>query len=400
MIIPLLLAWTAITVPIPDQPGSYYTYSNDPMPSTIMDQAFGGGQSPVDVPTTTSLVDQQYVNNPMLQRGPYNFDDLQNKYPVRSVLPQSQVQTIPLQQQIALNQLKTQQMSQQAELVGQQLHNQSQQANLTWQTGVHEQETQGLQKLGDLDPTSPDYPNQRIAFVKAFPLGIQGQSLQAQLNNLDQTHRIVNNNAQIGDKLAQQDNEREINQARQLLSQNPEELAQFENVLKQSPMTNPIGIAAAIKIQGQQQNMRSQLQAYGADLKQLLVNPNDPEGDIDPVKGQLALQHFSEQDKVKQAAALKQAQEEAYTGRDLSQRDYTNLIAEKNKILARTQGAPTPEDQADLSAIQSQLDDYRKAKGISSTPAQTQAPQLPEGKVIIQNGHKFKVTNGVPTLIQ
>lgn len=401
-----LLAASIITTitPNPNWPGAYVA------------ETFEMPAAPSFLNQTDRLVDQQFANNPNLQREAFDFQALQDKYPVRPVMP---LQTRPLEDQVAFDQAQTIQQAQQVNLQQQKLQNQTLQAHYDYTQKMSQQAEQAIPALGQLDPQAPDYPAQRAAFIKAYPLGTQSPAVQRLLDPLDAQHaRLTANQTSL-------DNHN-LASARAMLSSAPDLLNQFEELnTRVGGVKDPLMFASSLMKEREQTTLADQLKAAGyTNIDQYRVDHEDPTSDLNPVLARSALARAADIQKQNDALTQKQAYEAAYANRPPTRRDYDATL--RDIIALSKEAAPSEAQKALMEQriidaneyltgqgkppMKNPFEDEDKPSSVKDPSAsgtfdnlgayKAKAGGLPEGKIFNQNGHRFKVTNGVPTLIQ
>lgn len=386
--ITLLLAasFFTITQPNPYIPGGYtsVTTEDESKSMPILSQ-------------TDQIVDKQFASNPNLQQDAYSFQALQDKYPVNSVLPPSQVQTMPLENQIALQQAQVKMQSDRLAVQQQAFRNQADQTNFTYQQNTLDQASGALKNLGTLDPASENYMQQRTEFVKQYPLGVQNVAVARNLAALDANHNLLAQNQAASIRMQDQSYNRELAQARSFLANDPEGLSQFESNLGSTPMASPIHVASAIRLQRQQENLEGQLKGYGYDPNQYRVDPADPDSPLDPVTAGFAIHTASEKQKIKDDVEKRRLMgentieqraeyDEGRASRPLTYAQAQNT-AQEIRILSdrKAAGKITAQEQALLDFNMKAFQDYQESRNrvtavptIASTPSSVS--QFKEGQ--------------------
>ena len=160
----------------PNRDGSY-TATPDTMP---------------DRPYTPYM--EENMRGAMAQRRPYSYDELEEKYPVREVVPRSM---LPIGAQRKLEEDELVQGARKLQNDNARLEYETQKNRLALQTRQQEEAIQGLQNIRNLNPEDPGYIEQRKAFVTEHPYGIAYPALASQLSVLDDSHARFQQNADI-----------------------------------------------------------------------------------------------------------------------------------------------------------------------------------------------------------
>jgi len=354
--IALLAAAMWVTYPNPQNPNEYLTYQE--------------GESvkmpPPKLSPMERIVDQQFLANPMLQRGPeqsdsFDYDQLERRYPVRSVLPQNQRQTMSTEDAMAMEDYRTERMAKDINIRGALLNQKIAQRDLQYKDNVITQ-AEAVQKLiGGLKPGSPTFDAQVAEMNLAYPLAQQNNGVQSQIDTLSQNHTtmardqtIRNESYKRADEVnnANKENQMEMNVA----SLGASAKSAYDRAIAEGE--TPIN---AYSLAITKNNIESQA-FKDAQLQDKPMTPQQTAAAISRLRSQSAyiLKAADETDPSKLSGDLFE--------------DYNAIRAD----IARLQGR-TP--SADSNLPSTNLTQY-------------------EGKIITQGGKSFRVTNGVAVPIK
>ena len=144
--------------------------------------------SPID-----QMVEEERIANPMLQRGPeqsgsFDYDQLERRYPVRSVLPQNQRQTMTTEDAMAMDDYRRKRMADELAIKGAQLNQKIAQRDLEYKDKIITQAEEVQKLIGGLTPGSPTFDAQVADINLQYPLAQQNSAVQEQIQNLSQTN--------------------------------------------------------------------------------------------------------------------------------------------------------------------------------------------------------------------
>jgi len=191
----LLAAAMWVTYPNPKNPNEYLTYQEGEsikMPRPIL--------SGMD-----QIVEEERIADPTLQRGPeqsgsFDYDQLERRYPVRSVLPQNQRQTMTTEDAMAMEDYRTERMARDISIKGALLNQKIAQRDLQYKDNVITQ-AEAVQKLiGGLKPGSPTFDSQVAELNLLHPLAQQNNGVQSQIDRISQTHTQMARDQTIRDE--------------------------------------------------------------------------------------------------------------------------------------------------------------------------------------------------------
>lgn len=198
----LLAVLPGITTIYPDPviPGAYQVWEG----SLIMPES-----SPIS--RQTRIADTVFQSRPSLQRAPMGdiYEDVETSYPVREVVPRSQRQRVPLEEQMAMDEIQTQQLGRQTAIRGQILNQKLTQKNFEYEDSINRQAEEAIPVLGRLAPGSDDFDTQVAELQREKPLAFQNPGFTQQIGKLVQTHNQLQQNKEILTRGAQEQDARE-----------------------------------------------------------------------------------------------------------------------------------------------------------------------------------------------
>lgn len=155
------------------------------------------------------IVDRQFMANPSLQRGGYKFDELESRYPTRTVIPPSQRQVIPLEEQLAETEFQNEQLARDVDIRGRLLNQQINQKQMVYTDNVNKQAEEAIPLIGRINPRSPDYELQVAELNERFPLAFQNPGFTRQFDNLARTNEQWKGTQEIKTQYAQRTDDQE-----------------------------------------------------------------------------------------------------------------------------------------------------------------------------------------------
>lgn len=347
----ILLLATALFTTFQNPDGSYTSYS-DAMPPP---------QSPLS--RSTRYADAVMVGSGGQYQRPDPYAAVEEKYPIREVVPRNQRFTVPVEEEIAIDQLQTDRAKQEVDLRSRLLNERIARNQFDYDKKILDQAEQATGLLGNLNPQSQDYLAQKAKFQEQFPLAVQNPAFNSQLGRLDQTHSQWTNDQDVLKRYEMQRNDMENERGYRDEQRIQEQLAQY-------------GPGA--------------LDIYEKSLAEDRANNRHPD----------IIRAFAN---ASQAVATEQArriQEKPLTPQQ--EREYRfDLIKQRAAIIDRRAKAITePGDDGTLEFLNSELDRMGVKMPAASTPSQSTNFSQYEGKVIRQGNQAFRVTNGVPVPIK
>lgn len=182
MIIPFLLAASYFVQPVPQVPGSFrvtqepdYPMATDQYPMNDMARA----------------VDAINVGSPVQTRDEYDFNDLEHRFPVRTIVPSDQRNLTTLPEQLAQQQYMLIQKKNQVDLQAQMLDNTIRSSTFDYNSKILQQAQAATQKLGSFNPYDPNFQQNWSNFQTENPLAFQNPGFRDLADRLVTTHQQI-----------------------------------------------------------------------------------------------------------------------------------------------------------------------------------------------------------------
>lgn len=400
MILPLLLAASAYLTPAGPQ-GSYHIEFYNDMPTQQ--------RSPIS--STTQVLDAINVGSPV-QTG-YDFDELEQRIPVRTVIPRSQRNLIPIEERMAMQEYELEQKRNQLAVSGAELNQTIARNTFDYDQKILQQATQATQSLGQFDPASETFEQEFGKFQAANPLAFQNPAFR-QLAD-----RLVATNQQIR-QTGQQTKSGIAKQGQAALTAYDKALQDGKTPFEAQAIASDVEAQeqAATARDRANQEMRDRIAlqggpaavgAYDDDLKaqsarianlktarQALVDSgqDDLVAEFDRRNPVLEVDPTISIGKASQAAdQQKRALElQEKSSRPMTRVDYTELIAANRKMLesAGKYEDLSPEDKVLFDFNRDKANQYIREQGGSPTPAITEGKTATNKKT----GEKIVYRNG------
>ena len=167
-------SYTGEITPNPRWPESY---------SIDIRPAWNSNTPPPKLSPMERIVDQQFLTDPTLQRGPE-----QPGSSVRSVLPQNERQTMTTEDAMAMHDYRRKRMADELAIKGAQLNQKIAQRDLEYKDKIITQAEEVQKLIGGLTPGSPTFDAQVADINLQYPLAQQNSAVQEQIQNLSQTN--------------------------------------------------------------------------------------------------------------------------------------------------------------------------------------------------------------------
>lgn len=263
------------------------------------------------------IIDRQVMSRPSLQRGGYDFNDLESRYPTRSPVPVAERQVVPLEVQLAETEFQNEQMAREVDIRGRLLNQQINQKQMVYTDNVNKQAEEAMPLIARIDPRSEDYELQVAEFNERYPLAFQNPGFTRQFENLKQTNEQWRANKEIKTQYAVRADDQENYAARRAEERMLQEVAKF-------------GEGA--------------LAEYNASLEE------------DARNGQLADPYKAF---ARASTVIAQKQREVAETKPITTSEFRSLVGLKAKILENASiDELEPSQRAELEAIQGQINSY------------------------------------------
>ena len=169
---------------------------------------------PLELSPSEQIIDEEFRSRPMLQRSqerpaPFNYNEMEQRYPVRQILPRDQRQTMSTEDAMAVEDYRTKRMAEDLDIKGAQLNQQIAQKNLEYNDEIINQATQIQSRLGAIKPGAKDFNAGIAALGMDFPLAMQNPSVREQIGRLAQTNNQLVNDKDVTLRYGQQTDDRE-----------------------------------------------------------------------------------------------------------------------------------------------------------------------------------------------
>lgn len=197
----LAISWPIITYQDPVNPNQYLTWAPEPMAEPFYQ-------------SDAARADAAMVANPaMWQRTPTSstiYDEVAERYPVQEVVPRNQRYTVPMEEQMMMDDYRTKMLGREVGIRGQMLNQQIAQRNLEYDTKIMDQTAAAMQRVGEIDPYSPDFDAQVATLYRELPLAQQNPGFQQMVGRLAQTRNQHVQNQEIRDRTLEEHSLRQV----------------------------------------------------------------------------------------------------------------------------------------------------------------------------------------------
>lgn len=326
------------------------------------------------IPRAARIIDNTLGGSPGLRSTTYEFPNEDNGFEYRSIAPRNYV---PIQERLQMEQLETDRAVQQAQLTGLQARNTIARNNAQYDANINQQATAGMNAVAGLNPESDDFPAQLAELQRSYPLAFQNSGFQQSVGRLDQTYRqrIAGNEVLNRQREANQQDEdryqtRMNDRLRQAVAQlGPDKIAKYDAILNPPIQIDPItGVAI-------------------------------PPTAIDPMQAYAAVYQDAIRENQEYTAEQKRQERENTA---LTRSDYLAMTGRMSKLLddnSVSKGSELKGDAAqEYKFLQDQANQFITQRGgqvATATQALNPAVDaIKEGQIVVQNGQRFRKTNG------
>lgn len=360
MIATFILATWLTVVPVPGEQGVYNIISDDM-----------ATQSPLSPLTRTA--DAMLVGDPVPTRNSYSYEDLDQNYPIREVIPRSQRVRQPIEERMYMQQFDNEQRQRELSIRGQELNQTIAARTYEYDQKILNQAEGATQMLGEFDPASPTFDNDFAEFQAQNPLAFQNPAFR-----------------QLADRLAttrQQILETGARREGSAAAGGTTSLTAYQEAIKQGK-TPFEAQAIATDAQARQQAITAQEQLIERNRQELAMRggPNAVGAYDDSIRSQqsraneirqarAAIERYSPEKladfdrenpmpQVDPTIALGQASQ-VTNQKPLTRADYTALLSFNNKAITDADGYENlaPEQKAVVDFNQSQMNRFIEAQG-------------------------------------
>lgn len=393
MIASLILATWLTVVPVPGEEGVYNIIGEDM-----------ATQPPISDLTRTA--DAMYVGSPTQTRTSYNFDDLEQNYPIREVVPREQRVRVPIEERMYMQQYDLENRQRELSIRGQELNQGIAAKTFEYDQKILNQAEGAMSRLGEFDPASPDFDQNFAEFQAQNPLAFQNPAFR-QLAD-----RLVTTRQQILDTGARRESA--------VSAQGTSSLTAYQEALKQGK-TPFEAQALAADAEARERALQRQQQQVDEDRRQLamkggpqavgaysdaLSQEQERVGKLQSLRQQLvdsgdqdlvaAFDQKYQNLSVDPTIALGKAAQVANQEAPPTRADYTALLSANNRLIAAAGSYEdlTPEQKSMYDFNQEQANRYIQSQG--GEPIRQSAPAVSEGRTATNHstGEKIIFRNG------